>query len=356
VTMRALRLLSGLVVGLGVLSGCQSADTVDGGTELTGPAVELNYADVAKLYNVRVEGMDRIWARTRLRVEFTDPDGERVDESAEGHLQIIRPRKLALTVTKVGETLYYLGSNDRLFWWLDIRKQKSGLVGKHAETSVESVGAMGVPVLPLDMMELLAVLPLDPDAPGRARAVGGRFEVTFPARGKSLAGVGEPEDGGATVRLLMDRKTLEPQLVEVRGGDGSIAVRAELSRYQPVQGVPGGAIKPRLATMFELFVPKNETRFTIKLLDTQNRGDRMNAAAFDLEALVKAYGIEKLKVIEPKAAEKSEAPTGKAAPKPTAPPAAKSNSATPPAALAPAPAPAAPKAPAADRKPAGNPR
>lgn len=299
------------------LTGCESASP-DQTPVLTGPAVTLDYKEVATLYNVRVENMDRVWARSRLRVQFTDKQGEKVDESAEGHLQIIRPRKLALTVTKVGETLYYLGSNDQLFWWLDIRKEKSGVVGRHADTKVEAVSAMGVPLLPLDVLELLGVLPLDVDAAGKAKAIGGRFEVMYPARGMRLAGI-EDADGISTVRMVMDRKTLEPQTIEVRGADGKIAVRAELKNYQPVIGVPGGSLRPRLATMFELFVPKSETRFTIKLLDTQNRGDRMNPAAFDLEKLLAAYSISNVKVIEPAKGDATPRSTAETPPKPSAP-------------------------------------
>lgn len=315
--VRRLLVLMLTVTAGAALTACESPGEKETPV-LTGPAVTLDYKEVATLYNVRVQNMDRIWARSRLRIQFTDREGEKVDESAEGHLQIIRPRKLALTVTKVGETLYYLGSNDQLFWWLDIRKEKSGVVGRHADTTLEAVSAMGVPLLPLDVLELLGVLPLDVDAAGKAKAIGGRFEVMYPARGMRLAGI-EDADGISTVRMVMDRKTLEPQTIEVRGSDGKIAVRAELKNYQPVIGVPGGSVRPRLATMFELFVPKSETRFTIKLLDTQNRGERMNPAAFDLEKLLAAYSISDVKLIEPAKADAQ--PESKAAtpPKPSAP-------------------------------------
>lgn len=330
-----------LLAAGGLLPGCESG----GGSAAPaagGRSVPLDYVEVAKLYNARTSRLDALWARTSLRVRFKDEAGEQVDETAEGHLQIVRPRKLALTVNKVGEPLFYLGSNDEFYWWLDIRKNKSAIVGRHADSDVDAVGALGVPVLPLHIVELLGVLPLDPEAEGTAKVVGERVEVSYPARGLGGSTLERP----VMVRMQLDRKLFEPLLIEVRQG-GKIAVRAELGAYRPVAGV-GTAVAPRLAGTFNVLVPETDTRLTIKLMDVQRRGSRIPEAAFDLTKLVDAYGINKdrIKVLRPEApaADPAAAPAaaGVRAPAAAKPPAPTTDD----AAAARAPAPASRPAPA----------
>jgi len=269
------------------LTGCDAFDRTEAkpATQATAKATAASFAELAKSYNQRVARLDRVWARTTLRVEGVENSGEKIDEQAEGNLQFIRPRKLALTVTKVGEPIFYLGSNDEEFWWLDIRQNHQALVGNHADATPRSVASFGVPVLPLDLIELLGLLPIDPAVNGTARTSPAGTEIFFPSR-------------SVVVAMLLDPKTFEPKVIELRTQKGQSLLRAELLKYKPVM-VPGGGVAPTMATWYKIAISGTQTKMEIRVYDAENRGDRMKEAPYKLDTLLRAYRIDDVRTVRP---------------------------------------------------------
>ncbi len=215
---------------------------------------------------------------------YRDPEGRRHREQGEGHLQLVRDAdQLALSVGKLGETYVYLGSNASEYWWLDLTEQHRAWVGRHDRVS--GPGQAGVPVHPLDLMDVLGVRPL-PAGAGQSASVG------WSADGR-LLGVTLPARWGQR-RTWLDPDTFEPVRVELLDRSGAAALTARLWDYKAVAAPPGmvsGVAGPRIATSIDLEVPATETRIELRLFDPANRRGYPKAAAFDLAALLNAYAI-----------------------------------------------------------------
>lgn len=277
-------LLASTLTGCGVFDS--STDKAATKPATVKPATaNITFADAAKAYNQRVARLDRVWARTTLRVEGVENSGEKIDEQAEGNLQFIRPRKLSLTVIKVGDPIFYLGSNDEQFWWLDIRQNHRALVGNHADATAKSVSSFGVPVLPLDLIELLGLLPLDPAAAGFTRSSSAGLELFYPSR-------------SSVVAMLLDPKTYEPKIIELRTQKGQSLLRAELLKYKPVM-VPAGGVAPTMATWYKIAISGTQTKMEIRVYDAENRGERMKDAPYKLETLLRNYRIDDVRNVLP---------------------------------------------------------
>ena len=165
----------GAAVPLVALLGCASMDPLAGQHEgaaqhetRTPRAEAPSYDEVAARYNDRVAPAETFWARASIRVEGRDAEGGRLSEQAEGHLQIERPRRLALSIGKLGETHLYLGSSDDVYWWMDLidKDDAFAVFGRHEYVTPDKAAQLGVPVHPLDLIDAIALSPLPEGAPG----------------------------------------------------------------------------------------------------------------------------------------------------------------------------------------------
>ena len=247
------------------------------------------YAPIAAAYNARVGGLDRLRAAVSLVIRAPGTEGKQIREQVEGNLQLALPDRLALRIDKVSQTLFYLGSNEALYWWMDLTDRPTAMVGRHDAARPGAVAEFGLPVHPLDLLELLAVRPLpvagDATEPALAWSADGRWVVvTSPARWNGVR------------RLYLDPLTYDPARVEIADGTGRVAVAADLSRYQTVdvREGPRGASPPRVAGRFDIQIPGSEALAVLLVNDPQNPGSRQKAAAFDLPTLQRAYGIERV--------------------------------------------------------------
>jgi hypothetical protein len=252
-------------------------------------------AEFIAKHNERVAKLNRLWMRTELWLRGTTPEGEKLDEVTEGHLMVELPRNLSLTVKKLGETYFVLGSNGERYWWLDLsREERPGLAGEHAKATRERVKRFGLPVLPLDLIELLAITPIDPAVEGTAqtRWVSEKEgEIVFAVPGGSRA-------------IRFDAKTLEPTAVELRDESGFAVVSSAMSEFEPtpIRGEPG--LMPKFQRKTDIVlneldgVGKSGTRVrvTITAYDAENRP--LNPALFDLPELVKRHRVSVVRSVD----------------------------------------------------------
>lgn len=265
-----------LLLALAV-SGCRTRPAVP-----TGPAVEPVPADFVQSYNQTLEPLDRLWARTVVRVDAPSADGKRERTQGEGYLQLIRPRNVSLSVGKYIDRMYFvLGSSDERYWWLDMLDQddKVALVGLHEEVTPELAGELGVPVHPLDLLDLLALTPVADDA--AVAWSGDLVAVTMPTR---LGGVRE---------VGIEPGTFNAQRVVLRDASGQLIARSELSMHRAARvslggfaGVPGRAV---------IELPTIDATVTLDLSDAENLGGKPREVVFDLPTLLeRAYRIDRV--------------------------------------------------------------
>ena len=280
-----------LLASLLCLSGCASLDPLVGQhegaaqreparprSERAGPA----YEEIAAIYNERVAPAESLWARASIRVDGRDAEGGRLREQAEGHLQIERPRRLALSIGKLGETHLYLGSNDEVYWWMDLIDKDEPFVifGRHERVTPEKASQLGVPVHPLDLIDAIALSPLPEAGPGSGAA--------WTSDGKELV-VRAPGRWGAR-RMWLDPDTFEPRRVEIEDDRGELLLAAELSRYEHVRKQGDATIRLRLATRYEIQTAGLDATVRINLFEPKIRAIR--PIAFDLPRLLASYRVE----------------------------------------------------------------
>lgn len=234
---------------------------------------------IVEAHNARVGGLDSLWARTSVRVEGRDAEGSKFAEQGEGHLQVERPDRVAVTVGKLGEIYFALGSNEAQYWLVDVSnaERRSMLIGEQSLATPAKAEALGLPVHPRDFPMLLGLVPLDPDAVGvptwddRGRAV-----LTVPTRWGHAA-------------LRFDPRTLDLVGSTAFDADGELVADATLGLHGPVTDRQGVTQVGRLPRRIEVRVPGFDGFLRMQLGEPDVRA--INATVFDPQRLRRAYRV-----------------------------------------------------------------
>lgn len=245
------------------------------------PIPGVTAAQLVGAQNARVARLDRLWARASVQVTSTSDKGKRLRDQGEGHLQIVRPSSIALTLGKLGKTQLYLGSNEEIYWWIDLVDpgEKLALFGRHGMTTLDKAALLGVPVYPRDLVHLLGMTPLPDDAAGQP--------IAWDAQ--SRAALDAPAHSGRR-RVWFDARTQEPVRVEIFDAEQVLVLTADLERYDYVTVVGDATAKPRIPEQITIRIVADGTIVKISLYGTENRSIR--PTAFDFERLVKGYGVD----------------------------------------------------------------
>ncbi|MFO0861996.1 MAG: hypothetical protein U0570_15745 [Phycisphaerales bacterium] len=270
--------------GMGGLSGCQSQPKSTPVSEVKAKPTP-SVATVVEAQNARVRGLESLWARITLRVDGRLANAKLNREEAEGYLQVQLPDRVAIMVTKVGNLYFYLGSNSQYYWWFDLTDDKRCYFGRHDKATTATVDRFGIPVHPLDLIELMAITPLPaPGQPGSPQAIAWSADrkllwYDVPAR-------------GSTKRVLIDPDSLQPVVVELLDPAGRVIVQSELAKYEAFisRSVPGAM--PSVPTRCVLRVPRSELTINLNLNDPASKA--INPDAFDLVKLNKKYPVNAL--------------------------------------------------------------
>jgi len=278
-----------LTVGLGGgLSGCGGARTAaTSSSDSARPAPSYN--EIARRYNARASRLDRLWARAAVQLRYTDREGRDRREQGEGHLQIRQPDRLALSVGKLGEVIFWLGGDGERFWWFELGENSVAAVARHENAMKACVGELPLPVHPLDLLDLLGVTSL----PSRAAASpvlgpSGRVVVDVPAR------------AGAR-RVYLDPETMRPARVELwLPGASEPAVESVLTEYERVDIPSEGGVDPRVASRVSVRVRETGAELVLFLSDMNDgsRPGRLSDVVFDFEDLVAAHRPARIEVLD----------------------------------------------------------
>lgn len=260
------------------------------------------YADVAQRYNGKLVGTDQLIARANIKLTYFDKDGEPQTETPEGTLQIVRtpPMRVALSLGKAGQTVFWFGCNGDTYWWLDLsdKNDRIAAVGKLSAFDDPAGLArkrLGLAIQPTDLVQLLGIVPLNTSAPGRVDWTSdGQFWIV------SAWLSNDKRDGFQ--RLVVEPSTLVTRTVELFDGNGQKVLVGEhdvgrggvgLENVQITRtGVPDlvGA-RPRVpgrVTAHHL-----ETGTEIRLTLTGVRDGPMSEKAFQLDELKRKLGVDR---------------------------------------------------------------
>lgn len=317
----ALRAVAGLALaasgGLMGLGGCASAGATGGDTTRGAPAAAVpEYDAIATSWNARTEPLARLRAELVVRASIPRADGSVRDEGQlEGRLLLIAPMRLALILRKVSQTVFWLGSNQDSYWWIDLTQtEPTATLGRHALFTPRAAERLGLPIPPADVMRLLGVVPLPVWAGGPAGAVerspiDGRAAVTVPIvqRGSAAAadtsgagGAGGAGDGGGPTlagyqRVWLEEGTWHPEQIEVLDAAGRVVLVARHEGRTPVT-LRGRAQRPPLSSrVWIVHVPSGAEL----IIDVASASDGAGAGgasliqddAFDPAALLTRLGV-----------------------------------------------------------------
>jgi len=268
-------LLAAGTLALAFLLGCRAG----GPRAPTGPLPE--YATIAAAYNARLEPIQRLWARAVTRVWYPDEHGEENSEQLEGFFQYIRARSVLILFDKVGlsQTFAVFGSNDTHYWWIELLDEKVMHLGTHAGVTPQRVRELGLPVHPLELLEVLGLVPL----PGPE--VANPPTVSRDAQGLIVVDAGRR-------RVRVEDGTFLPRLIELLDERGAVAVSAKLSHEQEID-VPFPAQGPHYPMTFDITGDGGRARVKIELSEPTTTRREPVEGSFDPEGLARRFRVER---------------------------------------------------------------
>lgn len=258
-----------------------------GGCKSSPPAVEPAaalpaYAEIAERHNARVARLARVWSLATISMTWTEESGRRRWEQGNGHLQHEAPMNTALSIGKLGETLFWVGTDDEQYWIIDLQKERRAYIGSHEMLTRERVAELGLAVAPAELPMLLGLRPLP---------------VTF-ARGVSRptmrAGSGETvvvliPDDRRTLAYTFDARRAMPRQIRVLDSAGRVLLTSDLRDDDHVAIAGQDAFLPMMATLIDI---RDEIDgASIKLTLSQMSDRRINPVSFDLGKLTETLGV-----------------------------------------------------------------
>ena len=290
--------------GLAALGGCDNQKDRPAAT-LRKPLPD--YTETAKRYNTDIAALDTLWCRATTQMRYTDEHGEKRIEQGEGHLQVQRPDKVALSIGKVGQMLFWMGCDSERYWWMDLTGDTHiASVGRHdgpARAAAASAaagkgeggpGGMVGSVSPRAVARVLGIVPL-PEKGGTVdwSPDGTQLILTAPVEGE--AGI-----GGTRQRVWIDPEkniAVRVQLLGAPPAAGKAATPeliAELSEEQFVELIGKAGPKPGVAGKVFVTHPASGTEIRLFLDGLESGGTRIKPAAFNFEQLCKALRVDKV--------------------------------------------------------------
>lgn len=255
------------------------AFTLAGCSTTKRPAELPARAAIIQAHNTRIGAADRLWSRASVRVEGRDAEGSKFGEQGEGHLQVQRPDRVAVTVGKLGEVYFALGSNEDRYWLIDVSDSDRRVMvfGDQSLATPDKAAALGLPVHPRDIPMLLGLEPLDPGA------------VAGPTWDEDDRAVLRVSTRWGSASLRFDPRSLDIVGSTAFDADGTVLADAALGLHGPVLDANGMLPVGRMPRRAEIRVPGFNGFVRMQLGEPRVRD--INAAVFDPDRLARAYRV-----------------------------------------------------------------
>ncbi len=271
-----------LVIAVCSLPGCKPAQPIVPDNLLPDPIANdeplPTYSDLIRRYNATTEPLVRVWAEARVDLIWLDEKDKRKSEHGDGRFMYVAPDKVALEIQEFGKGFWAGGDGDR-YWLFDLQNERIVYVGRFENLDSLDEDAFPLPVKPSDLLYVLGLVPIDPDAVPGAPAV------------ERVVGHYLIEPPGLGLRMLLHPDTARPVRVDLLNKNGGSAVKCILTRPVEVNttsDTPEGT-KPVMPSIAEVYVLHKEARMTLKLKGLTTEARRIRDNHFDFETLMKVY-------------------------------------------------------------------
>lgn len=255
------------------------------------------YAPTARAFNERVQHLDRVFAWVNLKLTYFDEQGEKKTEDPEGRLQVVRPNKLALSLGKAGQTLFWFGCDPERYWWLDLsdKSKAYAAVGQHDRFDAGAAKRIGLAIRPLDLIRVLGVVPLSAASTGATQ---------WSADGKQL-GVTTPLDDRGFTRYWLDPATLVVQEIEIFDARREPILHARHEGFESVEITRDlkGVRVSQIRVPSRIHITHLPTQTEVRMTLTGVRDGPVSDKAFDLDELLRRNQIERVIDLDKRAAQ-----------------------------------------------------
>jgi hypothetical protein len=229
-------------------------------------------------YNANLAGLDRLWARSVVEIQWRTADKKERFEQGDGNVVMVLPSKLALSVGKLGNTLLWAGGDTERYWLFDLKGDGLAYVGAHRNVSkprTDDAPTLPLPVQPADLIRLLGVMPLPDKSVDESAMVLEHDEyLVFMPDGRT--------------KVYVDSSTALPRKIELLDGNGTPVVASFLTEPIRVElaGKPPGAW-PTINSRVVITVASRPGRMTLHLSDVSDgrEEERIQDRVFDFEKL-----------------------------------------------------------------------
>ena len=286
--MRAMVLMFAAVMIAAVVSGCANQRGRNGAVVERG--APPSYAEAAAAYNERIAPLGRFRAQATVQFRYETQDGDERVEQPEGTIQIVRPDRLALSLGKLGQVKFWLGSDEERYWWIDmLRDEPEAYVGRHDAFTKETERRLVLTLTPRSLIRVLCLTPMDVGAAGATQ---------WSSDGLRL-GIVTPLEGGGRQRVWVDPDNFSPVKSELYDAAGGLAFVVQMSGDERVEvatgSVRGGS--PWIPKSYSVFRPgEMEPVARISLSGAKNSG--VSDKAFEFETVVETYGVEVVRDVD----------------------------------------------------------
>jgi len=238
------------------------------------------YGDVVARYNANIEHATRLWSKASLEFYYVDAEGRRQREFADDStLIMVLPDQVALSMGKLGETGFWLGSDGQRYWLFDLLAEPETVyVGSTQRLNKAGHRELPIPIQPRQLGWLLGLRRIDPSSMPSAPAV------------EWLAGGYLIEPPGEGVRLLIDPATGLIRRVMLLDAAGRPAVTAVLYEFDVLDDDRLTASqKPLIPYRVEAALVNSDDTFRLRLKFPSDGGRKVRAAAFKFDVLMKQF-------------------------------------------------------------------
>ncbi len=242
---------------------------------------EIDAAEVGRLiqaHNRRVAMLAHLSARGVLELRWIDSDGhEHFEPQVDAHLWLSLPGRAALHADKLGEDMFWVGSDGTRSWLFDLTSDETRLhvwpPGAAPPPGAELFGRIG----PMVLVDLIGLCPL-PSGEGRAALGVTRNET-------GTAWWVEAEGRGGRLRVLLDLSTGFPTRVEILDAAGDVMLSSTLRRSRSIRmSGMARAAWPRIPTLIDIADPGDE--ISLKLALSGDMSVDVPEQVFDLDSLI----------------------------------------------------------------------
>lgn len=260
-----------------ILSGCSSTKKIDVDKLPPPPSTQ----ELVEAHNARIATLDTLWARVSVRAKGTYEDGTTYEEQGEGHLQIVRPDRVSLSIGKLGETYFVFGASESQYWSFNLldSDRKVMLIGDMDQVTQPKAAALGLPVHPSELIPLsgLATIDLSQAGGARWREDGLAYGISTPARWGTTITWFDPN-----TRLVVQTQAYDEY--------SELIATADMSRYKDAQ-VPG-ELPVQVPGKIEITTPNDNGFVRIETSDPESRTIR--AMVYQPERLQRRYRVDEV--------------------------------------------------------------